>query len=617
MSLVAPKFKDSQIAVAVDPRVNFMEDPMYIVNGAGQRILYRNYTSSNYSAGEIIISTRQSRDVSISTKVFMHVTFDITFSGIPVNGQTLLQLGSNDAPRFMPLHAITKTITVDMNSESFTTTINDYFDALMRYNNTDDEMGYDFSGTPAFMDTYQNYSDFVQYGSALNALGQHGENSRLEPLRGGFRLRNVVNPVGNGVDPVVASVRLEVVEPLLLSPFVWGHNNTKSFIGIDSLDITYTFDTSLDRIWSHSSLNSAANFTVTSVMPIENPSAEFVYITPKKIMPIDPIQRYPYYNVQKYSQTSISAPPNGLFTFNSDNISLVGVPKRIYLFARRSNATRNVNTTDTYATLLNLNVTFNNDDGIFAQATPQQLFRISRENGYRGSWEAWQYYEGSVFCMDFAKDVPLLNTEGVGSLENIQFQFEAMFQNVNQSDTIDFTLFTVIIYEGLLIITANGEINKVINIVAPDDLLRTDYVQKLPYHPMDNYLAGGGFGSRIKSVASKAVDVGKKAVHGAKKLYDAIPEGIKKDIKSVAKGTLEAVSPRIAALAETYGPAVVDVAKSLAGSGYTENQIYKVIVKKIELGHLDDSASGAGLVMRKSGGKKLTAAQLEKLARLM
>lgn len=602
MSLAVPAIDKSRIVLTVDPRIDFSKDGVFAIGAAGERVTYRNIQTQNLSDSNISITDKQSMGVAIASKWFMNVEFTINFSGTPANAASLIQLGSNDAARFMPLTSITKTITVDLNDEKFTTGINDYHDALMRYNESADDMGFDLSTCPSFLDTYQSYADYLSYGSALNPLGKYGENSVQEPLRGGFDYYNIVNPVGDGVNVRNGSVTFRTREPILLSPLTWGHYNTKALVGIKSFAVNYDFDSNKSRIWSHNAANNVAGFAVTGVT-VNTASLEMVYITPKSTIPIFPIQRYPLANVSKYTKAvspSIAAGDSAQVT--SDSMPLYGVPKRIYIFARKSNGTRTYNDPDVFAKISKLNLYFNNSDGNFSQATDFQLFQVSRENGYRRSFQAFSKYEGSVMCIDFSKDMPLLPAEGVGSNENIQFQYNLTLKNLSAS-TIEYTLFTMVVFEGLMTIR-NGVIIREINVVTPKDIVDSSLIQLLPHEREVDYCAvGGSFNSvgrrlmdRIGEETGRLIDVGQKA-------YALLPKGTVNKAAKAGLKYLGHVKPEYKNLIDTFGPVAVDTITGLFGMGWSEDQIYQELI-------------GRGFKPKKggaSGGKKLTQKDLMKL----
>ncbi len=609
MSLITPDLDKTRIVLTVDPRIDFSRDGVFAIGAAGERVTYRNIQTQNFSASNISITDKQSMGVAIASKWFMKVEFEVDFSGIPPLGSTLLQIGSNDAARFMPLTSITKTITVDLNDEKFTTGINDYHDALMRYNESDDYMGFDLSTCPSFLDTYQSYNDYLIYGSALNPLGNYGENSIQEPLRGGFTYDIISNPVGDGVNVVTGRVRFVTREPVLLSPLTWGHYNTKALIGIKSFAVNYDFDSNITRIWSHNPNNGVGSFLVTAVTPIRS-SLEMIYITPKSTIPVFPIQRYPLAGIYKVTKALGAIAAGGSLPITtSDSMPLYGVPKRVYIFARRSNESRTYNDPDVFGQISNLSIYFNNSDGNFSQASVQQLYQVSRENGYRRSFQAFNKFEGSVMCIDFSKDMPLLPNEGVGSNENIQFQFNFTLFNPS-AEAINYTLFTIVIFEGVMTIR-NGVIIRELNVVSPKDIVDSKIIQLLPHErEVDYYAVGGAFGSNARKFLSKAKDVGKKVIDVGQKAYAAIPDSVKKDIGKAAMGTLETVSPRIGALVKDYGPVVMDVYHALKGEGWSEDDIYLELIGR---GYKPKVKRGKKMGGELAGGKKMTQKELLKL----
>lgn len=607
MSLAVPEIDKARIVLTVDPRIDFHKDGVFAIGAAGERVTYRNVQTQNFSASNISITDKQSMGVAIASKWFMKVTFEVDFSGIPPLGAKLLQIGSNDAARFMPLTSITKTITVDLNDEKFTTGINDYHDALMRYNESDDAMGFDFSTCPSFLDTYQSYNDYLRYGSALNPLGNYGENSIQEPLRGGFDYQFVTpNPTGDGVTTQTCKIRFTTREPVLLSPLTWGHYNTKALIGIKSFAVNYDFDSNLYRIWSHNSDNGVVNFNVTSVVPVFS-SLELIYITPKSTIPVFPVQRYPLAGVYKVTKALGSlAAGDTLPVTASDSMPLYGVPKRVYIFARRSNESRTFNDPDAFGLIDKLSIYFNNSDGNFSQASTQQLYQVSRENGYRRPYQAFSKYEGSVMCIDFGKDMPLLPNEGVGSNENIQFQYNFNLTNLSD-ETISYTLFTIVVFEGVMTIR-NGIIIRELNIVSPKDIVDSQIVQMLPHErEVDYYAVGGAFGSNARKFMDRAIRGVKKVVDVGQKAYAAIPDSVKKDIGKAALGIVDVAAPRVGELVKDYGPIAADIYHALKGQGWSEDDAYVEAIRQV--GGKRKAKRGGAI----EGGKKLTQKELLKM----
>lgn len=393
----------------------------------------------------------------------------------------------------------------------------------------------------------------------------------------------------------------------MLSPLTWGHYNTKALIGIKSFAVNYDFDSNLYRIWSHNSDNGVVNFNVTSVVPVFS-SLELIYITPKSTIPVFPVQRYPLAGVYKVTKALGSlAAGDTLPVTASDSMPLYGVPKRIYIFARRSNESRTFNDPDVFGLIDKLSIYFNNSDGNFSQASIQQLYQVSRENGYRRSFQAFSKYEGSVMCIDFGKDMPLLPNEGVGSNENIQFQYN--FNLTNLSDqTISYTLFTIVIFEGVMTIR-NGVVIRELNVVSPKDIVDSQIIQMLPHErEVDYYAVGGSFGSNARKFMDRAVRGVKKVVDVGQKAYAAIPDNVKKDIGKAALGIVDVAAPRVGELIRDYGPVAADIYNALKGQGWSEDDAYYEAIR-LHGGKKKPCKRGGAV----EGGRKLTQKELNKM----
>lgn len=613
---------------AVEPRVDFDEEALYVIGEGGSQISYRYWPATSYSDSNITIPTTQSPDIGIATKVFMSIWFTVTITGTPAPGSTLIQIGQ-DAPRFMPFNSVLNNAAMTINNSTFTQTINNYFDALMHYNNSPEEYAFDLSAAPSFIDSYQNYEDWQTYGSALNALAQIGESSKLSEPRGGFPFQIIS---GNAVDGNIAVVQFQTYEPILISPLTWGHHNHKAFIGVNTMNFTFNFDNNIQRVWSRSTLSGATNVTVTATImnPPKPPQLEFVYITPRATQKIMPIQKYPFNNIQFVSQdqTPVAAGAS-VKNVAINNITLIGVPARIYIFVRRNNATRNNtvpllgpsgaglgwNNTDTFFRIDNINMQFDNQQGILAQATPQQLYLISAENGNKQSWADWSKYQGSIFCCDFSKDIPLNAYSAEGSLKNIQFQYTIDYTNLNLSQTLTPAVYTIISYDGSFVIEASTLTVQETNIVSPSDVINAHELPMLPYHQINTY-ATSKFGGKTSGVPKHLAKLAVQAYDAYKKLPAPVRAVTQAGIDTVGNYALpgvynlgKAVAPFVGRVIKHYagmGHNIAHLAHDMAGRGYTEDEMYEVLEKQ-GFGRRPHKKS-------KAGGKRITQADLKRLA---
>lgn len=594
-----------------DPRLDFSEQGVQVISDSATGLIYQKYVAAQPTGNIITFNTFQQPTQAISTKMFIKTKFQIVLDSGADN--VLPYEAGKDAPRQFPLHSIAQNARIQINGASNDIYPNQIVHALMRYNNTISELARDFSPGMSFPDMYQNYNDGASltgggwnypatagYGTGNNALGAVGECSFDMQPRGGMP----VSVVFSGTGDRTATITFESFEPVLLSPLCWGHDNHKSLLGVNTLNITYNLG-DVSRAWSHNLVGRAA--TVVSAAISGNPELYCILMTPKMIDKIEPVQIYPWSQIFPYQQ-NVTLPvglvyPNS-FTTSYNAIQLSGVPKRIYIYAKR--ADENFTTTDTFAGITSLNLQFDTVTGIFGGTSQEQLYNICAENGYNGTFFDWAYYSGSVMCIDCEKDIPIGELLAVGSSKNITLSYTIGLQNLNNPKTplaaaVQYKLYTMVIYEGIFTIDQFNIPLFQLNTLTPQDVINAKELQKIPYHAIKGFASGGSFGSQLAHLGSFAKKLGRKAI-GA---YESLPEGTKSSIGNIVKDAATLVSPALSKAIEDFGPAAYDRAKALVGMGYSENQIYELI-------------AGAGMKKKKSakvaGGKKLTKAQLQKLA---
>jgi hypothetical protein len=585
-------YKAQRMVRVSDPRLDFDEMGIQVISDSATQIIYNKFPAANPTGNLIKFNTTQTPTQAVSTKMFIECRFRVTITGDNDAGN--LYRKGFDAPRFMPLHSITSSAKIEINGASNDIYPDQIVDALMRYNNTITELGQDLSTFPSFLDCYQQYNDaFVApggglgFGTGCNALGQIGEAGPAYEPRGGWVLDSFAENDGQVV------LEFTTFEPVTISPLVWSSKNQKSLFGVKNLNITYNLSPDLSRVWSRNEEGGieAAGITAQIVgVPILN----LITLTPKIIDKINPVQIYPWAQIQPYSQNlgTIPAGATRAVTFNAQQLG--GVPRRIYIYAKKTNKT--YLDTDTFARLDNLAIRFDGVAGIFANAAPQQLFQVCAENGYRGSYQDWYSYAGGVMALDFTKDIPMMDSMSVGTNKNINFQFTCNITNLKSVNT-DYTIYTMIVYEGIFSLDQFGTPLFQLNTLSASDLLDAQAVQCVPYNSIDSFALGGSFSSKLSTLGSFAKQLGRKAI-GA---YESLSDENKKALGNAVTDAATLVSPALSKAITDFGPAAYERAKALVGMGYSENQIYELL-------------SGAGMKKKKAtGGKKLTKAELMRI----
>jgi hypothetical protein len=541
MSLSVEPLKTVQV---LEPRTRINADREYAILRGGNRVTWKPVISTSYSNSSIQFSAPPPSPgiiVDRHVKLQMTITFNFTFTGVP-DGTVPLQLGSNDAPRAFPLSSVISTFNVTLNDAQCSINLNDVITCLERVHQPPLLRDGSLSTSPCEPDQFQTYSQYFypppQGGSNRNPLAGYGENA-LEQTRGGFPYNSILNPVNT---PAVqsASVAYTFTEDFYLSPFLPGQlcGNEAGFFGVQTMDFNITLG-NLARAWSHSKLGN--NITAINATLSAAPVLLFNYITPNQIFPIPREVTYPYFVIQRYpTDANITLPPGSSTTVSSANIQLNSIPRRMYIYARQRNSDRdNVvgqnnsggasfldyawTNTDTFAYINQLSVQWGNDSGLFASATPQDLYRMSKDNGVNLSWSQWSSYVGSIIAIEFGKDLGLDSVTAPGMLGTFQLQLTATIQNPSPTQygsgtdskgvpipiptgplspqNINYTLYIVTVSEGSWTITENRSIGN-IGIVTPKDVLDSKESPWVDYKTIETVYGGDVFGG-VKSMLSR------------------------------------------------------------------------------------------------------------------
>lgn len=594
------------IVSVTDPRLDFDLPGVQVISGCATQLIYNKFPASNPSGSLLKFNTTQTPTQAISTKMYVEIEFEVDLQ--LTNAVSVIR-DNRFAPRFMPLNSVTTSATLEINSAQNNIFPSQIVDSLLRYDNDIMDLNTNMSTFPSMMDTFQQYNDGLErpanditppggpdslgYGSGGSVLGQYAEGGSFPQGRGGWPSTLTHSAV---VTPRVTKYRFKSYEPVLLSPCIWGgKGESKSLYGVKTLNLTYNLESTLHRVLSINA-EGATNegLTIIGSRIIGIPNLCMTTMTPKLIDRISPVQIYPWAQIQPYDQNTPVVAFNATIpiTFNAQQLG--GVPKRCYIYAKKTS--KLPTDSDSFAILSNLSVRFDGVTGIFAGAPQEQIYQMCASNGYNGSYMSWSKYTGSVICIDFAKDIPMMDYMAVGSAKNINFQITCDLTNNHAVDTA-FTFFVQIVNEGVFSIDQFGTSLYQVNLLSVDDVLNSRNVQKIPYNSIDTFAVGGSFTGKLASLGSFAKNLGRKAVSTYEGLNPAEKIGVQNAITDVASF----VSPALSKAIKDFGPAAYDKAKALLGMGYSENQIYNLL-------------EGAGMQKKKkkavTGGKKLTKAQL-------
>lgn len=510
-----------------DPRVIINNKREYAVTESGQQFTSKAWTTTSVSSSSIQFSCPPpSNQIIVDRKVYFQLPVRLTFASSAPTSANLLQ-PATDAPRAFPLSGSIDTFNATINNQSVSINLSDVIHPLSRYNSDEKLTQLDYSLTPAALDESQDYSQL--YGTNRNPLAFYGDSVQQTIMsRGGFPYTIVSNT------PSAAVVDMVITEPIFLPPFYFGKGNHSGLYNVNTMDFNITFSNNAGfRMWSHDAISSGTTITSIAIQFSGFTSSSFSYpydlqplmlinyITPldKDLLPFNQPITYGYYDIQRYPtdiNNAVSA--RNTIQINSNNIQLSTVPRRIYLFARDQNSTlySTCQYPDTYLSIENVSIQFQNKNGLLASASKRQLYNIAVSNGCNESWTEWSGQgtyttgsfasqlsgPGSVLCLTFGKDIQLDALQAPGTLGQYVLQVQVLFKN-NSIRSITPSFYIVVVSEGSFTVTGMGNASTNVGVLSPQDVLNAKQLPMLNYAMVEDHY-GGDFFSGLKKFLGNA-----------------------------------------------------------------------------------------------------------------
>jgi hypothetical protein len=196
------------------------------------------------------------------------------------------------------------------------------------------------------------------------------------------------------------------------------------------------------------------------------------------------------------------------------------VPRRMMIFVRQQNPTSF--TTQSFCRIDNISINFANVSGLFASATPQQLWKMSERNGCNISWVEYQSYRGSVIVIDFGKDIGLDSDLAPGTQGLFQIQPTISFTNISASN---FTpeINVVYIFQGQVTIVPNACRFTLGNLTRQIVMDTSTTGVEVPISRLDT---GGSFWSKLKNTVGKVARFISPALQAINPELGAISQGV-------------------------------------------------------------------------------------------
>ena len=306
----------------------------------------------------------------------------------------------------------------------------------------------DFNGTTT--------QKFVSYPSNILAFDQERPGASYKhKARGSFIIKRISTSADNSTPSTIADttipdvsstvvyVDIEVCEPILMSPFIFGSpENKQGFYGITNMNFQMNMAPNANRCWRSVKFKKTITTQgppvvstdyyldkTASVYKFHESKLTFTFISGHPSDALPSRNLVPYYELPIYRTTGKNTLParklytnlGGRFddvqTYDEicNNIQLNMIPDKLIIYCKRRDMTTSY--ADAFLTITGININFNNNAGLLSSMTQHQLYKASVNSGLHMSWQ-----EFSGLTMSVSNDLYGDNnlTEGrVGPLSGV------------------------------------------------------------------------------------------------------------------------------------------------------------------------------------------------------
>ena len=558
---------DFRKVLVKDDRLLVTDQVSYAVLKGGQNVTCQRFNAiggPKFTSNINFNLQIPSQETIVSRNVLMTAQLEFTISGAtvakpddPSNSVTgfgyLFHYGGTDS--FGPLvfnqlitsqqYTINNT-TVSQNTRDILAVILRLHDKrwLARYNGM----------TPSAFDTYFQAPPSFYSGNVIPtnnnpAAGYNGTSMDNDLLpRGAFPLDSLActlveggasyNYLPAGTARTV-TVRITVTEPVLLSPFTYAGDDSQGFYGIQNLSAIINLDQSANTAirFGAGSGNLVGRFGTgvgnAIVMPVVQftgayvPQLLFQLLTPHASDLLPARNIVPYYELPRYLTSGPAILSGASATISSQSLQLNMIPDKLLIAIGKPISGRTPSDSDSWLTITNISINWNNTSGLLSSATPQDLWRMSVENGLNQSWSEFRglaqaspyavnnsdgLYQvktcGSVLCLEFGKDIQLSEDYyAPGSLGNYQLQFNITVNNQTGADlkANDYQLLTIVQNSGIFSIE-RGVSSSYLGVLTKTDVLEASRQESSGYSSSLRMIGGGEVPSqfaRLKATMGK------------------------------------------------------------------------------------------------------------------
>lgn len=413
---------------AVDARIN-MDTPTMVIFESTASVQYQTLTTPTAS-DNISILIPVTQGMGLSRQLMMNCQLQFTITGTAL---TNFENANRISLRAMPVNQSISALNIQMGTGGVQMVPNLYTSAFLQYNNDSYAQRQNQSGTASAVDTMALYSNVVGLASSPFAPGF---DEQISNNINTVRTKQMSNFVYSG-DGTSLTFDVNVTEALIASPFTYEGiaDPRKAIFNLSNVVVTVAFSNIASRFLSYAvpTGTTITNVAYTWSAP-QKIFCEFVAPFEDSISNATRPSSYNYTFIQS-SDTQIGAFPAGSSVPVSLNTLTLGIiPNTFLIFAIPMSGPANdtvsgavlptINSTsiscaDFFFPVTNINVQFGEKQGLLGQASPFQLWAISKKNGSNVDYPRWSgaqvnssvqtygNYSGGVLVLNTAQDLGL------------------------------------------------------------------------------------------------------------------------------------------------------------------------------------------------------------------
>lgn len=502
----------------------------YGVFAGGQSVTTQQFPATSASASQIVATIQvPSTNVVMDRRVIVKYQMVVTGTTATPNGGNPITYGpgGNMVLAPFPLAQNTTNISIQLNNTTVSQTTAQLLDPLLRC--LEKDVLAEWSGSaPTKLDnaTPYNATNTAWASSAWQSYEQAVDT--YCPPRGAFPItctQNAVVAANTAAAPFTFVVNC--AEPLICSPFLYGDDaeSEAGIFGVSQINVNMSLDSTCKRAVRNSLINNDPQFngtiTITNVQ-YNNVVFECRFLSPPASALLPMTNIVPYSSTVNYA-TTLNAPcaSGASASITSSNVQLNTIPDKVFLYVKKSLNEQTIRDADCYGSITGISITFNNNSGLLAGASPQALWKMSREAGCLQSWLEFSGLAtystagvvtpaqvgtvGSVLVLDFGRHIQLQEDwYSAGSIGSFNFQVQVNYTN-NTGVAFTSPQLNVAFLSSGVFATTNGQSAAYIGVLNKDEVVAAKDQDYVPQHTLQRMVGGKrGFLHGLRAMAHRA-----------------------------------------------------------------------------------------------------------------